>query len=137
MPSYPLPGFPPVMNLPTFQCYMNYLIAYIPLSTSPPPIQHNSTSSNELPCFVPATTDGNLYKTPPILRCEEQQIPVTITNSRRPTICQAFTSTNHFTSVNLNNLTKVSLAELQSRKSEFVPSLTLPNRMSLAPKIDK
>ena len=135
MPSYPLPGFPPVMNLPTFQCYMNYPIAYIPLSTSPPPIQHNSTSSNELHCFAPATTDGNLYKTPPILRCEEQRIPVTITNSHRPTICQAFTSTNHFT--NFNNLTKVSLAELQSRKSEFVPSLTLTNTMSLAPKIDE
>ena len=137
MPSYPLPGFPPIMNLPTFQFYMNYPIVYIPPSTGPPPIQQNSTSSNELPCSVPSTTNGNLYKTPPILRCEEQRIPVRITNSRRPTICQPFRSTNHLTSVNFNNLTKVPLADLQPRKSEFVPSLTLTNTMSLAPKIDE
>ena len=83
------------------QSYMNYPTVYQLAPPPPPPIQQNSTSSNELPSFVPSTTNGNLYKTPTILRCEEQRIPVRITRSHRPTICQPFRSTKHLTSANL------------------------------------
>ena len=69
MPSY----LPPVMNLPTFPVLYELSNSIYPPINWSLPIQQNSTSSNELSCFEPSTTDGNLYKTPPILRYEDQR----------------------------------------------------------------
>ena len=51
MPSYPLPGFPPVMNLPTFQSYMKYI--YIPPSTGPPQFNRIQHPQMNYPALYP------------------------------------------------------------------------------------
>ena len=53
IPSYPLPGFPPVMNLPTFQSYMNYPTVYIPPSTGPPQFNRIQHPQMNYPALYP------------------------------------------------------------------------------------
>ena len=77
-------------------------------------------------------------KTPTILGCEEQRIPLRITNSHRPTICQPFRSTKHLTSV---NLIKVPITETPKvtplSSTNILPCFLLLNACHISNKTDE
>ena len=116
---------------------MNYPTVY--QLVPPPPPQFNRIQHPQMnypPLYPPPLMP--ISKTPTILRCEEQRIPVRITNSRRPTICQPFRSTKHLTSV---NLIKIPITETPKvapfSSTNILPCFLLLNACHISNKTDE
>ena len=98
----------------------------------------NKTAPKLIPVH-PVEEAGHIAnKTPTILGCEEQRIPLRITNSHRPTICQPFRSTKHLTSV---NLIKVPITETPKvaplSSTNILPCFLLLNACHISNKTDE